>query len=289
VEKMKKILLLCCIPLLLAGCAPAESYLKKIPYIGKNFADEDQQTNEPDNKPVETDKVNDDKDDDGINVDEPSTDELTLEAAYFNIIQNADGRNVIQNPLNTLSLVNKVFGLPENYIPNDLVRPNVLFSFGEAKLEKSLMREEAAAALEKMFAGARNDGIELAAVSGYRSYGRQDTIFNAEVEKVGKEKALEAVAMPGSSEHQTGLTMDISSKTNNFNLDEQFGKTKEGVWLAHNAHEYGFILRYPKGKEGITGYMYEPWHFRYVGIKAATEIYKNKWTLEEYFDNVKKI
>lgn len=286
---MKKILLLCCIPLLLAGCAPAESYLKKIPYIGKNFAEEDQQTNEPDNKPVETDKVNEDKDDDGINVDEPSTDELTLEAAYFNIIQNADGRNVIQNPLNTLSLVNKVFGLPENYIPNDLVRPNVLFSFGEAKLEKSLMREEAAAALEKMFAGARNDGIELAAVSGYRSYGRQDTIFNAEVEKVGKEKALEAVAMPGSSEHQTGLTMDISSKTNNFNLDEQFGKTKEGVWLAHNAHEYGFILRYPKGKEGITGYMYEPWHFRYVGIKAATEIYKNKWTLEEYFDNVKKI
>lgn len=286
---MKKILLLCCIPLLLAGCAPAESYLKKIPYIGKNFAEEDQQTNEPDNKPVETDKVNEDKDDDGINVDEPSTDELTLEAAYFNIIQNADGRNVIQNPLNTLSLVNKVFGLPENYIPNDLVRPNVLFSFGEAKLEKSLMREEAAAALEKMFAGARNDGIELAAVSGYRSYGRQDTIFNAEVEKVGKEKALEAVAMPGSSEHQTGLTMDISSKTNNFNLDEQFGKTKEGVWLAHNAHEYGFILRYPKGKEGITGYMYEPWHFRYVGIKAASEIYKNKWTLEEYFDNVKKI
>jgi len=286
---MKKILLLCCIPLLLAGCAPAESYLKKIPYIGKNFAEEDQQTNEPENKPVETDTVNEDKNDDGINVDEPSTDELTLEAAYFNIIQNADGRNVIQNPLNTLSLVNKVFGLPENYIPNDLVRPNVLFSFGEAKLEKSLMREEAAAALEKMFAGARNDGIELAAVSGYRSYGRQDTIFNAEVEKVGKEKALEAVAMPGSSEHQTGLTMDISSKTNNLSLDEQFGKTKEGVWLAHNAHEYGFILRYPKGKEGITGYMYEPWHYRYVGIKAATEIYKNKWTLEEYFDNVKKI
>lgn len=284
---MKKILLLCCLPLLLAGCAPAETYLKKIPYIGEKFAKQEQQADEQEKSPNGTDPQDDTTNE--VNVDKPAEDELTLEAAYFNVIQNADGRNVIQNPQNTLSLVNKVFGLPANYIPNDLVRPNVLFSFGDAKLEKSLMRQEAAAALEKMFAGAKNDGIELAAVSGYRSYGRQDTIFNAEIKRVGKEKALEAVAMPGSSEHQTGLTMDISSKTNNFNLDEQFAKTKEGVWLAHNAHEYGFILRYPKGKEGLTGYMYEPWHFRYVGIKAATEIYKNKWTLEEYFDNVKKI
>jgi zinc D-Ala-D-Ala carboxypeptidase len=286
---MKKILILFTFPILLAGCAPVDTYLEKIekiPYIGKMFAGQDQQADEPSS-------TSEEKQENGTNsnqeVDKPAADEPTLEAAYFNIIQNADGKNVIQNPQNTLSLVNKIFGLPADYVPGDLVRPKVQFSFGDEKLEKSLMRKEAAIALEQMFAGAKNDGIELAAVSGYRSYGRQDTLFNAEVKKVGEEKALEAVALPGSSEHQTGLTMDISSKSNNFNLNEQFGSTKEGVWLVHNAHKYGFILRYPKGKEGLTGYMYEPWHFRYVGIKAATEIYTNKWTLEEYFENVKKI
>ncbi|MBS8264545.1 D-alanyl-D-alanine carboxypeptidase family protein [Mesobacillus boroniphilus] len=285
---MKKILLFLALPILLTGCAPIEPYLEKIPYLGEKLVGQDGQADQP------VEGVGDEgPDDNEVNElpeeDKPAEDELTLEAAYFNVVQNTDGKNIIQNPQNTMSLVNKIFGLPEDYIPADLVRPNVPFSFGDAKLEKSLMREEAAKALENMFAGARNDGIELAAVSGYRSYGRQETLFNAEVNKVGEEKALQAVARPGSSEHQSGLTMDISSKTNNFNLNEQFGSTKEGVWLAHNAHKYGFILRYPRGKENLTGYMYEPWHFRYVGIKAATEIYENDWTLEEYFENVKKI
>lgn len=285
---MKKILLMIALPILLTGCAPIEPYLEKIPYLGEKLVGQDGQADESvganDKKGLEDNTVNEHSEE-----DKPEEDELTLEAAYFNVIQSSDGTNVIQNPQNKMSLVNKIFGLPDNYIPADLVRPKIPFSFGDAKLEKSLMRQEAAEALEKMFAGAKNDGIELAAVSGYRSYGRQETLFNAEVNKVGEEKALQAVARPGSSEHQTGLTMDISSKTNNFNLNEQFGSTKEGVWLAHNAHKYGFILRYPKGKENLTGYMYEPWHFRYVGIKAATEMYENDWTLEEYFENVRKI
>ncbi|WP_079509431.1 M15 family metallopeptidase [Mesobacillus jeotgali] len=282
---MKKILPIIALPLLLTGCGPIEPYIEKIPYLGERLIGQDGQGEQP----ADVKETEENMESTPPKGDKPGEEELTLEAAYFNVIQNADGKNVIQNPQNNLALVNKVFGLPGNYIPGDLVRPNVPFSFGDAKLEKSLMRKEAAEALEKMFAGARNDGIELAAVSGYRSYGRQETLFNAEVKKAGEEKALQAVARPGSSEHQTGLTMDISSKTNNFNLNEQFGSTKEGVWLVHNAHKYGFILRYPKGKEGLTGYMYEPWHFRYVGIKAATEIYENKWTLEEYFENVKKI
>jgi zinc D-Ala-D-Ala carboxypeptidase len=285
---MKKTLLLMVLPILLTGCAPIEPYLEKIPYLGEKLVGQDgqaDQTNETgENTEPEENPLNEQSEEDGN-----AEDGLTLEAAYFNVVQSTDGKNVIQNPQNTMSLVNKIFGLPGDYIPADLVRPNVPFSFGDAKLEKSLMRKEAAEALEKMFAGAKNDRIELVAVSGYRSYGRQETLFNAEVNKVGEEKALQAVARPGSSEHQTGLTMDISSKTNNFNLDEKFGSTKEGVWLAHNAHKYGFILRYPRGKESLTGYMFEPWHFRYVGIKAATEIYENDWTLEEYFENVKKI
>lgn len=277
------------LPILLTGCAPIESYLEKIPYLGEKLVGQDGQADQPAEVDLEEEPQENKDNESSLEEDKPAEDELTLEAAYFNVVQDSDGENIIQNPQNTMSLVNKVFGLPDNYIPGDLVRPKVPFSFGDAKLEKSLMREEAASALENMFSGAKNDGIELAAVSGYRSYGRQETLFNAEVNKVGEEKALQAVARPGSSEHQTGLTMDISSKTNNFNLNEQFGTTKEGVWLAHNAHKYGFILRYPRGKEGITGYMYEPWHFRYVGIKAATEIYENDWTLEEYFENVRKI
>ena len=282
---MKKILLIIALPILLTGCAQIEPYLEKVPYLGDKLVGQDDQ----DAQPADVKDSEQTAENNPPTEDKPVEEELTLEAAYFNVVQNMDGKDVIQNPQNTLALVNKLFGLPGDYIPGDLVRPDVPFSFGEAKLEKSLMRQEAADALEEMFAGARNDGIELAAVSGYRSYGRQETLFNAEVNKVGEEKALQAVARPGSSEHQTGLTMDISSKTNNFNLDEQFGRTKEGVWLAHNAHKYGFVLRYPRGKEDLTGYMYEPWHFRYVGIKAATEMYENDWTLEEYFENVRKI
>jgi D-alanyl-D-alanine carboxypeptidase len=188
-----------------------------------------------------------------------------------------------------MALVNKNYSLPNNYIPGDLVRPNVAFSFGDQKLEKGFLRQVAATALEKMFADAKNSGIELYAVSGYRSYSRQKTIFDAEINKVGKAKAVQAVALPGSSEHQTGLAMDIASKSTNLDLTEGFAQTKEGEWLAENAHRFGFILRYPKDKEGITIYEYEPWHFRYVGVKAATIIYKHNWTLEEFFNEVRKI
>ena len=151
------------------------------------------------------------------------------------------------------------------------------------------MRKEAADALTKMFSEAKNAGIELFAVSGYRSYSRQKSYLMQKLIDVGREKADQAVAIPGSSEHQSGLAMDIASKSTNFNLDESFADTKEGKWLEENAHRFGFILRYPKGKEAITNYMYEPWHFRYVGVKAAKIIYKHNWTFEEYFNEVKKM
>ena len=200
-----------------------------------------------------------------------------------------DGKQIIQNPENQLTLVNKVFALPEEYIPGDLVRPDVEFSFGNQDIEKSYMRQEAASALEKMFADAKNQEIHLFAVSGYRSYQRQDDNFHNKVNKMGEVEAAKYVAHPGNSEHQTGLAMDISSQSANFRLTEQFGETTEGKWLMENAHRFGFILRYPKGLETITGYNYEPWHYRYVGEKAAMEIYKNQITLEEYFNMVEKI
>lgn len=216
---------------------------------------------------------------------EPQENKLTLESKYFNEILEVDNKKIIQNPTNLMVLVNLEFSLSEQYIPEDIVSSNVTYQ----ALEKSFLRKEAAEALEEMFADASNNGIELIAISGYRSYARQKEVFDAQVSTSGYEEAAKLVAIPGNSEHQTGLAMDISSRSVNLDLVEQFEETPEGKWLKDNAHRFGFILRYPKGKEGITGYNFEPWHFRYVGIKAATEIYENDLTLEEYFNIVEKI
>lgn len=214
---------------------------------------------------------------------------LTLDSQFFNEIQEVNGKKLIQNPENSLVLVNKEYSLSDEYAPRDLVRPNVAFSFGFLEQEKALMRMEAARALEQMFQEAKLNGIELYAVSAYRSFERQKMIFDAEINRVGREKAIEAVAYPGQSEHQTGLAVDISSKSVNLLLIQEFEKTPEGKWLALNAHHYGFILRYPKGKEEITGYKFEPWHFRYVGKDLAEILYEKGLTLEEYFSKVKAI
>ena len=141
----------------------------------------------------------------------------------------------------------------------------------------------AAKALEKMFHAAEKKNVILCGVSGYRSYERQKSIYNRNVALHGK-KATDALsAKPGSSEHQTGLTIDVSASSVSYLLTQRFADTKEGKWLAKNAHKYGYIVRYPKGKSKITGYSYEPWHIRYVGVTVATYLYKNKLTLEEYY------
>lgn len=210
---------------------------------------------------------------------------VRLDEKYFNDVEEVNGEQVIKNTDNPLILVNKQSArLPDDYVPEDLVRPDVRFSFGEEDVEKSYMRKEAAEALEEMFRAAEKDGIYLYAVSGYRSYERQRQVFQYEVSQSGEEQALEVVAYPGQSEHQTGLAMDISSQSANLLLTEFFGETEEGKWLRDNAHRFGFILRYPEDKEHITGYSYEPWHFRYVGKEFAKIMYENGWTLEEFFD-----
>ncbi|WP_407936275.1 M15 family metallopeptidase [Litchfieldia alkalitelluris] len=222
--------------------------------------------------------------------EEPVEDEWVLDEEYFNETNIDDGLAIIINPENILSLVNKDYTLPSNYIPNNLVTPDVPFSFGNQDVPKRYIRAEAASALEELFAGAEKANIEIYAVSGYRSYVTQEAIYNAQVRKTGEaDLANQLVALPGQSEHQTGLAMDISSKAVNTQLIEEFGDTKEGKWLAKHAHLYGFIIRYPKGKEDITGYQYEPWHVRYVGKEIAKTIFENDITLEEYFEKVKKI
>lgn len=179
-----------------------------------------------------------------------------------------------------LVLSNKQNFLDKNYIPSNLVEPNVRFLNG-ATAKK--MENTAAKAFEKLVAAAKKDNVNIVGVSGYRSYSRQTEIYNNTVKTRGKSYAEKYVARPGASEHQTGLTIDLNS-LNYGKLEKDFENTKAFKWLMSNCHKYGFILRYPKDKQQITGYNYEPWHFRYVGEYHAAKIMKSGITLEEYLE-----
>ena len=185
-----------------------------------------------------------------------------------------------QDPTDTLILVNKNNKAPA--VPVTLVKPDVQPT-RETVSENIYMRPEAAAALEDLFEAAAQDGITLYATSGYRSYSTQKAIFERKLERMDEKQANASVAKPGYSEHQTGLAMDIEGETTKgTGLTEAFGESPEGIWTAEHCAEYGFIIRYPKGKTNITGYIYEPWHLRYVGKDAAAEITELGVTFEEY-------
>ena len=177
-------------------------------------------------------------------------------------------------------LVNKSHPLPNTYRPDNLILPFVPFDTDDYS-EKKLLRLEAAKALEALFTLAASEQISLCAISGFRSYERQEEIYKHNLKEQDFSHTNLYSAKPGCSEHQTGLAMDISSLSVNYALEPEFGKTKEGIWLENNAYRCGFILRYPKDKVHITGYAYEPWHLRFVGISFATYLTKNHLTLEE--------
>ena len=134
----------------------------------------------------------------------------------------------------------------------------------------------------RLFLDAKKDNIKLWITSGFRSYSLQTSLYNNYVLKDGKEKADTYSARPGHSEHQTGLAMDLNI------VDSSFEGTKEAIWIADNCYKYGFIIRYPKGKEEITGYKYEPWHVRYLGKELSEKVYKSGKTLEEYLNITSK-
>ena len=185
-----------------------------------------------------------------------------------------------QDPTDVLILVNKQNKAPT--VPVTLVKPDVTPT-KPSVAENIYMRPEAARALEALFAGAAEDGITLYATSGFRSYSTQKAIFDRKAAERGEQTANRSVAKPGYSEHQTGLAMDIEGETTlGTGLTAAFGESPEGIWVAEHCYEYGFIIRYPKDKTSITGYIYEPWHIRYVGIEAATEITQLGVTFEEY-------
>nr|WP_320025816.1 M15 family metallopeptidase [uncultured Acetobacterium sp.] len=182
----------------------------------------------------------------------------------------------IIDPTDMLVLVNKTTSLAEDYVPSDLVWVDL------PGVRETQLRKEAAAALEDLFDAATAKKLSLYCCSGYRSYQTQEELYTENVKTFGQKEADLVSAKPGQSEHQTGLAMDVTAESVNFDLQESFGQTPEGEFIKNNAHQYGFIIRYPKDKTAITGYAYEPWHLRYVGKDVASEIYADNLTFEEY-------
>ena len=178
-------------------------------------------------------------------------------------------------------MANKKHKLPEGYAPSDLRVPNVPMNYTMS------LRDEAASSIEEMFNDAKSDGVNLVLGSAFRSQDSQYSIYNGYVARRGVEAADTFSSRPGYSDHQTGLAVDISDYSGATFLSQSFENTVEGQWLFNNAYKYGWILRYPKGKDDVTGYMYEPWHYRYIGKEEAIKFNKSNLdgtlTFEEYY------
>ena len=174
-----------------------------------------------------------------------------------------------------LFLTNRQWRVSKAYVPAR--------RFTDVPGQVRYMREDASLALEEMYAACKEEiGITLKAVSGYRSYPTQNTLYNRKVDSTGsKTKADEYVARPGASEHQLALAMDVGQK-DKVSLTAGFGSTKGGKWVRENCWRFGFILRYDEGWEEITGYEYEPWHVRYVVKEYAAMLHENPEPLETF-------
>lgn len=188
----------------------------------------------------------------------------------------------LTDPASQWVIVNKHRPLaPADYAPADLVRPAVEIS---AAGEAALLNSTTAAAAEAMFAAAARDGVAMVLASGYRSYGTQVTTYNGYVAARGQADADTASARPGHSEHQTGWAFDIGDGGGACSFQPCFADQPAAVWAKANAYRFGFVVRYPWMLHPITGYYYEPWHLRYVGVEAATDMFtRGISTLEEYF------
>ena len=181
--------------------------------------------------------------------------------------------------LDTSMLVNKYYYLSEDYVPDDLVTVSQTYSWGEAGSQR--VREIVYNAFLDMWNVANDAGYYLMINSSYRTYQDQESVYNNYRNTSGQTYADSIAARPGYSEHQTGLAIDIFSRTNTSSAT--FASSEEASWLKENAYKFGFILRYPEGKEDITGTTYEAWHYRYVGVDIATYIYEHDITFDEYY------
>ena len=220
--------------------------------------------------------VNRDKPDDGSvkkdNVADPSTIELKGDEPPTGEDKSIRGIPDLKDVLtyddgDLMVLVNKYHGVTRDYEPKDMVT-----------VEMSMAAWDDI----QMFNDAASQGYSFCICSGYRSYEYQQELFENALATQSEAEAHMFSAYPGRSEHHTGLAIDITSESMDWALSQDFADYPEGRWLDEHCQDYGFILRYPEGKEDITGYQYEPWHFRYVGVEAAKEIMSKGITFEEY-------
>lgn len=246
----------------------SETVTKKNKTTVKKESDKKEEMTEETEQKEETAENQEQTDQQGTDNSEQNYEEVT-------VTQNSD---VVDNYTDILCVANKKHALPYDYVPGDLRTVNV------DRSANWQMRDEAATALENMFAAASDDGVTLVACSGYRSAVYQDQLYSGYVQSYGTATADSISSRPGYSDHQTGLAMDIGDHDQATVFTTDMKNTPEGKWLYAHAHEYGFILRYPEGKESITGYSFEPWHYRYVGTATASAMYaiSPDETLEEY-------
>lgn len=256
---------------ILSGCADNDSETEPEETVEEIAQEETQDNDEAD---IE-DEENNDTEEEGNQSEEDEEVESDDEPDIT-----IDMEEDLLEPDSIKVLVNKQYALPEDYAPDDLVTVNVPTVLENPEIRQ--LREVASEALTDMFAAAEEDGIILYARSGYRSYQTQVELFNNYVSNHGEEAANRYSALPGESEHQTGLAMDVTSESVNYQLTEAFGETPEGQWVEENAHDFGYIIRYPEGEEEVTGYQYEPWHLRYLGEELAVDIAESGLTYEEY-------
>ncbi len=216
-----------------------------------------------------------------IPADIADTEALKARAAAMQNYDHAPGEDA--EPIskvddNILLLVNKTHPLSADYKADDMVKVTRIVT-GIGSDETHQMRALAAEHLNEMFDAAKADGYDIRLRTGYRSYSYQKSLFDSYANNHGKEAANRYSALPGESEHQTGWCCDVGMEGVSLS---GFTGTKAAQWIVDHAHEYGFILRYPEEKEDVTGYIYESWHIRYVGIEAAAEIHEQGITLEEF-------
>ncbi len=195
---------------------------------------------------------------------------ISTEPTFFTFDKN---RYATDKPESPWVVINKVRPLPDKYVPAELTT-----------IRSAQMQALAAADLEKLMSAAAKDNVALRIISGYRSFETQQALYDGYVKKDGQAQADTYSARPGYSEHQTGLAADLGNGSGHCDLDICFAATGGGQWLSANAHTYGFTIRYPEGKTPITGFQYEPWHIRYVGVDLANELRSKKQTLEEFFN-----
>lgn len=178
-----------------------------------------------------------------------------------------------------LTVVTRERSLPSTYVPADLAPISPEFT-SSAEIQR--LRRPAAEALTRMLSDARRDGVMIKVNSGFRSYDYQAAVLRSEIASYGCATALSQVAAPGHSEHQLGLAADLTSADVGWDLKDSFGTTPEGRWLVTHAPAYGFVLSYPQDKEPVTGYAYEPWHFRYLTGPVAQAVADSGKTPAEY-------